>query len=382
MKCCLACGENNLKLCFDLGLQPLANDYKTNKDDIQHEYPLAVNVCKDCFHVQLTEFIDPDLMFKYYHYMSGVSKTYIEYLENFALFSIRYHGGNPKNALDIGCNDGTQLDAFKTLGLTTYGADPSENIYEISSKKGHEIFCGYFEDYKTTNTFDIINAAHVFAHNRDPYNFLIKLKTLMNDDTVCFIQTSQSDMIKNNEYDTIYHEHINFFNVKSMLELTKRVGITLIDVMKNPIHGNSFIFILKLKGEPLPSVAKYIEQEQRDGLYNIDTYNNWAHNCINRTNVLKDKCKGLVIGYGAPAKGNTMLNFSHIRPHVIIDDNPLKQNKFTPGSSIPIVPSRYLLDIPSDTHVTFVVLAWNFIDEIKSKIFKLRGHENDTFITY
>ncbi len=381
MKCCLACGKDNLRLCFDLGKQPLANDYKINENDPQNEYPLAVNVCENCFHVQLTEFIDPDLMFKYYHYMSGISQTYIKYLKEFARFSVEYCE-YATSVLDIGCNDGSQLDAYKDLGLKTYGVDPSENIYQISSNKGHEIVCDYFENYKIDKKFDIINAAHVFAHNRDPYGFLIKLKQFMNEKTVCFIQTSQSDMIKNNEYDTIYHEHINFFNVKSMSELAKRANILLIDVMKNPIHGNSFIFVLKLNGEQKSSVDEYMHTENINGLYNLDTYDQWARNCINRTIEMKNKCNGLVIGYGAPAKGNTMLNFSKIKPHVIIDDNQLKQNKFTPGSSIRILPSTYLTEIPIDTHVTFIVLAWNFIDEIKSKIFKLRGHTKDSFITY
>ena len=168
---CLACGSSDLVLSLDLGAQPLANAFKETADEIQQAYPLAVNLCKKCFHLQLTHGIDPDLMFKHYLYVSGVSQVYKDYLKGFADLAIDKYVADgvekPTTALDVGCNDGTQLDYFKALGLQTFGVDPAQNIHPISTAKGHDVFCGYFEDFKATRTYDVINAAHVFAHNRD-----------------------------------------------------------------------------------------------------------------------------------------------------------------------------------------------------------------------
>lgn len=387
---CVACGSNKLKLVLDLNTQPLANSYKLNKDDVQAEYPLAINHCEECFHVQLTHAVNPSLMFEDYLYVSGTTKTGHEHFKQFASFV--NGAANGKTVLDIGCNDGTQLDYFKKLNYDTFGIDPAKNLYELSSKN-HTIFCQYFDDdfarncFVRAKQFDVITAQNVFAHTADPYNFLINCRDVMHDDSTLFIQTSQANMIVNNEFDTIYHEHISFFNVQSMDKLCKRAGLHLVGVEWMPIHGTSFVFIVR-KRDDGRNVDLLIDEERSRGLYYPETYVEYAKRCDEIVKQLKYECdyvrQGMigwnVVGYGAPAKGMTLLNYSGLKLDFIVDDNPLKQGRFTPGSSIPIVSVDKLDELEGTT--LFVPLAWNFFDEIRNRIKSCHNHPYDRFITY
>lgn len=377
-ECCLACGSKNLRPCLDLGAQPLANSFTAAADEDQPVYSLAVVLCHECFHLQLDYFIDPDLMFKHYLYVSGTSQTYRKYLEWFAWHT----GAGPgTRVLDIGCNDGTQLDAFKKLGAGTWGVDPAENLYPTSSKN-HNVTLGYFdENYKPGCSFDVMNAQNVFAHNRDPLGFLKHCKTMMHDSTKLYIQTSQADMVLNGEFDTIYHEHINFFNVNSFKKLAERAGLVLTDVLKTPIHGTSYMFTLTTSGTPTSNVETQIQNEIDRKLYDPDTYTRWVKNIMAARDAvheaLDDKC---VVAYGAAAKGNTLLNFMGVKPQVIIDDNPMKHGTYSPGVRSPVVPITWLESLPVNTSVTFLPLAWNLFDEIKTNIISVRNNPRDDFV--
>jgi 2-polyprenyl-3-methyl-5-hydroxy-6-metoxy-1,4-benzoquinol methylase len=388
LKECLACGSNKLKLVLDLHEQPLANSYKLNKDEKQETFPLAINHCEECFHVQLTHAVNPKLMFEDYLYVSGTSRAMHEHCKSFADFV--HDTANGKTIIDVGCNDGTQLDYFKKLGYATFGIDPAKNLFEMTSKN-HTVFCDFFtEDFAKNNIhsvkYDVITAQNVFAHTADPLGFLRSAFLLMHDNSTLFIQTSQANMILNNEFDTIYHEHISFFNIQSMDKLCKRAGLYLVDVKLMPIHGTSFVFIIRKKNDG--DVSSLIEVERNNGLYNPNTYIEYARRCNEIVKQLKKQCDYVrqnmigwnVVGYGAAAKGMTLLNYTNLHLDFIVDDNPLKQGRFTPGSSIPIV-SVDELDKLNDTTL-FVPLAWNFFDEIKSKIKSRRNNEHDRFITY
>jgi SAM-dependent methyltransferase len=362
---CLACNSSNLEPSLDLGNQPLANEFLDAPDAPQESYPLAVHLCQDCHHLQLSHFIDPDLMFKNYLYVSGTSETYRKYLTDFA--QSVYTGGR---VLDIGCNDGTQLDAFKNLGAETWGVDPAENLWPLSTQKGHRVHLGYFDSgYEPGVLFDLINAQNVFAHNKNPFDFLVNTKRLLAPGGRVYIQTSQADMVRNGEFDTIYHEHMNFFNPWSMKQLVDRAGIVLLEVRKTPIHGTSFLFVLGLDG-----VHAHVDKDEKE------TYVVWAQKCralverVRRATVGKK-----VVAYGAAAKGNTFLNFAQIKPDAIVDDNPLKQGKFSPGQRSPVVSKEYLKNLGPDP-VTFLPLAWNLFDEIKKQIVEIRGETADEFI--
>lgn len=284
---CLACGSLHLEMILDLNMQPLANSYKLDKNEVQQEFPLAINLCKNCYHVQLTHAVNPDLMFKDYLYVSGTSQTMKEHFKWFASYTKEYYelitdGLVPRKVLDIGCNDGTQLD-FMTSNVTkTYGVDPAENLAPISKNKGHNIYVGYFdEDFTVRNPqpYDILVAQNVFAHNYDPMAFLITAKRVMDDKSLLFIQTSQADMIVNNEFDTIYHEHISFYNINSMNELCKRAGLNLIDVVKCPLHGNSYIFVISKSIARKANIQNLIDMESKIGLLNDDTYKLYNERC-------------------------------------------------------------------------------------------------------
>jgi 2-polyprenyl-3-methyl-5-hydroxy-6-metoxy-1,4-benzoquinol methylase len=386
---CLCCGSTNLKVTLDLNEQPMANSFKDSPIEEELTFPLKLNLCTDCTHLQLSHAVNPDLLFKHYLYVSGTSQTLKDYFDWFAGYTRSFFATDPKNVLDIACNDGTQLDSFKSKGFTTYGIDPAENLYKLSSTN-HEVICDYFTeqyvDQLKDKHLDVINAQNVFAHNSYPLEFLKMCKEIMHDDSVLFIQTSQADMVKNNEFDTIYHEHLSFFNANSMNELSKRAGLCLVNVEKTPIHGNSYVFVFKKM--PAPGNIEQVLQEERDqGAQNLETYKIYEQRCrqvledLDQMLVIHRLSQYFIVGYGAAAKGMTLINAGDLYLDLIIDDNPMKQGKFAPGSNIPIV-SIDELDNLTDRKIVFVPLAWNFFKEIKGKIKAKRNNSNDVFLKY
>jgi len=391
LKKCLCCGNTALTLVLDMGHQPLANSFKANATEPEDEYPLAVNYCPDCSHLQLTHAVDPEIMFKNYLYVSGTSLTMQDYFQWFAAFVMEYFPEvKPATVLEIGCNDGSQLNYFKRYGLDTYGIDPAENIYPISSRN-HNIICDFFTPAsleKITKIPDIVYAQNVFAHQDDPESFLKLCKQAMGTSSLLFIQNSQSAMIANNEFDTIYHEHRNFFCVKSMYTLAAGVGLHLVDVFRGTIHGGSDIFVFSNYRRSPARIQGLVDMERAAGLHDIQTYTDWATKARETTEQLAMVLDGqrkahnkLIVGYGAPAKGNTLLNYGKIPLDFIIDDNPLKQGKYTPGMSIPVVTIDELKKYAGQ-EVCFVPLAWNFFDEIVNRIKKVRNNRTDVFVRY
>lgn len=394
---CLACGGDNLVPMLDLNDQPLANSFLDRSPDHEPMWPLKVNMCSDCHHLQLTHAVDPAIIYTNYLYVSGTSQTYLDYMKWYASFVQETHNVyndpgrlGPYKVLDIGCNDGSQLDAFKQLVWRTYGVDPAENLYPVSTAKGHEVVCGFWNDRTANalpNNFDVITSQNAFAHIPDPLGYLKIVKEKLANDGLMFISTSQADMVLNDEFDTIYHEHISFFNVKSMRALAERAGLHLIDAIKTPIHGVSYIFVLGKKNLSR-RVDNIIAMEQMAGLYTDETYARWTANTLRLIDELKVfvelyRKKGFVIGgYGAAAKGNTLLNSSQVRLDFIIDDNPLKQGKLSPGMRIPVLSIEHLNSFDQDQKILFVPLAWNFFKEIKRKIKSQRDNPNDKFLKY
>jgi 2-polyprenyl-3-methyl-5-hydroxy-6-metoxy-1,4-benzoquinol methylase len=387
---CLCCGSKRLKLVLDLKEQPLANSFKKTAEESEPQFPLQLNICEECTHLQLSHAVNPDLLFKNYLYVSGTSQTLRDYFDWFAKRTLEYFEMSPQTVLDIACNDGSQLNSFKTLGLKTYGVDPAENLHVLSNAN-HEVVCDYFKEkyvyhYKMKQ-LDIITAQNVFAHNDYPLDFLLQCKEIMHDKSRLFIQTSQADMIKNNEFDTIYHEHLSFFNSSSMSALAARAGLHIIDIQKTPIHGNSYLFVMSKHPGARPSVQLQLDQEGDQGLQDMNTYLAYADRCYTIVEDLKQTIEHyrnlgyVIVGYGAAAKGNTLINFGDIYLDYIIDDNPMKQGLFAPGSNIPVVPIN-VLDQCDDLKVAFAPLAWNFFKEIQSKIKAKRDREGDVFIKY
>lgn len=387
---CICCGSDDLKLVLDLKSQPLANSYHKEDEQLE-EYLLGLNLCRNCYHLQLSHIVNPDLLFKNYLYISGTTKTLRDYFDWFAEWCVHTSGKASGKVLDIACNDGSQLNSFKSLSWKTQGVDPAENLYELSSKN-HNIECGYFTSSCFDSTkFDVITAQNVFAHTEDALGFLKDCEEKMEEGSLLFIQTSQAEMIQNNQFDTIYHEHLSFFNSNSFEALASRTNLTLIDVKKVPVHGISYVFVLK-KGlrthlEEM-TVKNLIAVEAGRGLTSEKTYDqysekvNYIVECF-RDEIEKHRELGYnVVGYGAAAKGMTLLNFSKVKLDYIIDDNPMKHNLLTPGTDIKIVSVDTLKEHLETDKILFVPLAWNFFDEILRRIKAVRDNENDKFLKY
>ena len=376
---CRVCASKNIEEILDLNNQPLANSY--HKGESQKTFPLKLNLCHECFHLQLSVVVNPSLMFEDYLYVSGTSKTLHKYFEDFVDICENVGEGN-KKVLDIACNDGTQLDKFKERGWDTYGVDPAKNLHALSNKD-HDVVCDYWTEevaQNINNTFDVIVAQNVFAHVDDIHGFLKACLHVMDENGHLLIQTSQADMIINNEFDTIYHEHLSFFNTNSMKKCLNINGLSLVDVFKTDIHGGSYVFVAK-KGEHNEDAAtREIQKEKASGLYDLYTYNKYAQRCnsivrefAEQVAAFKDK-HYKVVGYGAAAKGNTFLNFGSVDLDYIVDDNSLKWGLQTPGRNIPIKDPTHLSGEKAGDLV-IVPLAWNFFKEIKQKATQIAGPE-------
>ena len=388
---CLACGNIDLELTLDLGDSPLANNFRdTAETTDEMRFPLAINRCTKCNHLQLTHAVDPALIYTHYLYVSGTSGTYVEYMDWYARFVREQFNHWTNSVLDIGCNDGSQLDAFKALGYATYGVDPAENLYAASSER-HKVILGFWDDEtagQLGRDFDIITSQNAFAHIPDPIGYLKLAKEYLKHDGKIFISTSQADMVLNGEFDTIYHEHISYYNATSMQALARRAGLYLVDVVKTPIHGISYIFVLAKQPANEQGIANIIAMEVGPGLDRAQTYTDWATGVEALMKALKEQIEEYqawgyhIIGYGAAAKGMTLLNASNIRMDAVVDDNPLKQGTWCPGTSIPVVSSDYIARIPASQRVVFVPLAWNFYNEITKKIRVIRENDKDIFLRY
>lgn len=379
---CLCCDSDKLKLILDLKSQPLANSYVNDKNSLEEYFPLALNYCSNCTHLQLTHAVNPDLLFKHYLYVSGTTKTLRDYFDYFVGVTETYFEKKQLTVLDIACNDGSQLDSYKKSNHKTYGIDPATNLYELSSKN-HNIVCDYFteESVSTLNeSFDIIVAQNVFAHNSYPKEFLEICKQHLTDNGKIFIQTSQANMVEYGQFDTIYHEHISFFNLNSMATLAKRAGLYLHDSFKTDIHGTSYVFVLSAD-KTLDRTSELLTTEK---LHTTKVVNNFASLSLKVVDDLKNELAkykdSIIIGYGAAAKGNTLLNFGEIDLDYIIDDNPLKQNLYTPGRKIKII-SLDDVEKLANKSIIYVPLSWNFFTEIKSRV-KSKYPGPATFIKY
>ena len=383
---CLCCNKEK-KLFLDLDKQPLANNY--HEQNIKCEvYPLKLMYCPECFHCQLSHAVNPEVLFKSYKYVSGTSQTGLDFFKQNAFFISNYKE-NVGKILDIASNDGTQLDFFKELGWTTYGVDPATNLCPIAANKGHYIICDFWneEAAKKLPIMDVITAQNVFAHTQYVDDFLQNCKLVMDDNTSLFIQTSQKNMIINTEFDTTYHEHISFYNTKSMKTLVERNGLHLNRILEAEIHGHSYIFEIskKYKSEN-NNVKQYLLDEEQKGIYNNKTYHdfNWKAQYIvynlklELLNYRNNNYK--CIGFGAAAKGQTVLCYADIFLDYIIDENPLKIGLFSPKMDIPIVNIDHFINDKSSDKFLIVILAWNFSKEIIEKINKVKGYKNVVFI--
>lgn len=375
---CLCC-DNEVVQLIDFGLMQLVNTYS-----VLDKYPLSVNRCISCCHLQLNEFVSPEILYRDYTYQSGTGRTASEYFASFAKTALSYFP-TARNVMDIASNEGSQLDAFQALGLGTYGIDPAGNLSRIASDKGHNIQVNFFEnvefDYGTV--FDLITAQNVIAHTSNPLGFLQNCRRIMHDQSRLFIATSQANMIVNGEAGACYHEHVSYFNLHSMIKLSERANLVVLDLIMPDIHGTSYVFVLGKSGMQSRQVDDRLEWEFLVGMMGPRLHQWWKNHVetklerINQTIINYVKRGFYTVGVGAAAKGISLLNMADVQLDILADNTPTKWNKISSGMAI--VPFDEIDKITREK-VLFVILAWNLRSELKENTLRLRNNSQDIFI--
>jgi SAM-dependent methyltransferase len=379
---CIVCGSGDLTPLIDLGSTPLANRFLTREELELPEpaYPLRVAFCADCFHVQLSEVVPPREMFEDYLYVSSASDTLRDHLFDLsAVMSDRRGLTKHDLIIDIGCNDGALLEGFQRFGVRTLGVDPAKNLADLRRGSGVERYVDLFDSRSADEIVDrwgrasLITATNTFPHIPDLHDFMEGVDKALEPGGAFVVEAHYLlDMIEQGAFDTIYHEHVSYWSLGPMMRLLEQHGFQVVDAERVPLHHGQLRVTMQRKGERDPDarVDQILAVERERGLGRLQTFESFADRTANVKRVLSRMLEerrgaGLrVVGYGAPAKGNTLLSYLEIGPdkiEYIVDRNPLKQGRFTPGSHIPIVPVERLLDDQPDSVVLF---AWNFVDEI------------------
>jgi nucleoside-diphosphate-sugar epimerase len=375
---CRSCGNPKLKRVLSLGYQPLANNLLNKKDEKCELYPLEMNYCPKCHNCQLSVSVDPKKMFSNYLYTSSTSKSFRKHFIDATTKYIKQFKLNYKKSyiLDIGSNDGVALKPFKDLNFKNIlGVEPAKNLAKLANKNKIKTFNGFLEKKnlkKIKKNADLILASNVFAHS-DKLKEMTEcmLKILSKNGTIIIEVQYLLNTLKDLTFDNIYHEHYNYWSLTSLINFFNNFNAKIYRVEKIDTHGGSIrIYVKKDQKVKIDnSVKKLIKEEENFGIKKYETYKKFGEkvyeirkNVIKNINNLKDKNKN-IIGYGAPAKATTALNFFGISKQLdfIVEDNKLKHNKFIPGVKIPIKDKALL----KNKKFTLLVLAWNFFNEIK-----------------
>ena len=374
---CRCCGKTNLKRVLSLGMQPLANNLVTKIKTKVDLYPLEMNYCSNCHNCQLSISISEKKLFNTYYYTSSTSKSFVGHFREAAKKYVRkFHLKKDSFILDIGSNDGIALKPFKDLGYSNIlGIEPAKNISRLANSRGIKTINAYFDLSilkKIKKKPDLILASNVFAHSDNLKLMAECIFRILSRTGVAIIEVQYLvNMIKDLTFDNIYHEHYNYWTLTSLFNFFKKFNVKIIEVEKIETHGGSLrVYISKdLNTKTHPSVDKILREEDKFGVKDYKTYQIFSKKISNlRSNVIKNlnnlKKNNRIIGYGAPAKATTALNYFGIDNKTIdfiIEDNKLKHNKYIPGANIPIR-SKDKLNLKNDL---VLVLAWNFFKEIK-----------------
>lgn len=393
-KYCRVCKKSSLEKVLTLGPTPLANAFltKLQLDEPEYFYPLDLYFCNNCGFIQLGHVVSPEVLFGNYVYVSSTSPVFINHFRKMAnyVFS-RFLSGKESLVIDIGSNDGILLKPFKNKGAKVLGIEPAGHIAKIAEKAGIETIPEFFSAQlarrivKQKGQANIITATNVFAHIDDLDEVIESLKILLNKDGVFIMEAPYLiDFIEKRYFDLVYHEHLSYWSVNSLITLFKRFNMVVFDVQKVPVHGGTIrVYIKKTEGkhDVEKSVQEFLRQEIAVKLTEKKTYLDYANlvldNKVKLLILLADlKTKGkTVAAYGAPAKGNTLLNYFGIGQEFldfIVEDSPFKQGLYTPGKHIPVVSPKILYEKKPDY---LLILAWNFAEPIMKmhKRFKTEG---------
>lgn len=385
-KSCLICKGYNLTPYLDLGKTALANSFleKSDLNKKESKFPLEVYYCKDCYLAQLGNIVDRKLLFQNYAWFSSASPQLENYFENYVndVYE-RFPNQTKKYVLEIASNDGILLKYFKKLGADVLGVDPAKNIARVANKNGIKTLPVFFnldaakKIVKKFGKAGIISANHVIAHLDDLHGTINGVRELLDKDGVFIFEVQYlGDLIKYNEFDNTYHEHTCYFSLSPLITLLNKHSLSVFDVEKVEAQGGSIRVYASHSSSPLPTsnnVRRVLAREKKQGLHKLKTYKEFSKkpklikkDLVKLLNRLKKQGKSIV-GYGASAKGNTLLQYSGIdKKHIdyIVDDAPIKQGKFTPGSHIPIFPSSHL---KKNTPDYILILSWNHAKSIMEK---------------
>ena len=378
--CCRACEGDRLTLFLTLGPQPLANAFLSNPEEFAAErnYPLDVYYCESCSLVQLLDVIDPEVLFGHYLYVTGTSETITRHNVAYArtvtdLLRLRPHD----LVIEVASNNGTLLKQFQALGVGTLGIEPAANLAEMARQSGIETVPEFFnfemarrlrESYGTAKA---VIANNVLAHVDNTIDFLRGARHLLADEGMVIFEVPYLvELLDRLEYDTIYHEHLCYFSVIALRKLCEAAGLHLARIDRIPVHGGSLRVYAAVQPNHYREVATLIEAERRSGIASLARYRQFAADVEKSRTLLREfLCKlqnehRSIAAYGAPAKGNTLLNYCGIDSTILpytVDKNELKVGRYTPGMHIPVRPVSTLMEQRPDD---VLILAWNFSKEI------------------
>lgn len=400
LKNCLCCGNDNLRLVLDLGVQPPANSYTRTSSEKVDEFPLGLNVCGRCWHAQLSFCVDRQEIFDRYAYVSGTSVTLNRFFKWFAA-SLAARLPTGARVLELAANDGSLIKEMQAAGLECFGVDPARNIVAKAQTEGLPIICGYWPSSvdQVPGKFDVIVCMNVVAHVDDPKAFIKACQNKLKPGGVLLIQPSQVRMFGNHEFDTCYHEHISFFNTRSMSSLATSAGLKLVETAIVSIHGDSPIYMLCCPTAPAKASLLgafrdgdfAIPEDLRDYEKNIRLFewSTYEAFCSNANTVVKSlkaevarrRDQGFeVVFVGAAAKAMTVVNAGGIRPDRFLDENPLKIGLHAPGIGTLIEGLDVCQQMKGPAF--FVITAWNFRKELVAKLRSIGVPKGSLFYSY
>jgi len=385
----------------DLGKQPLANSLLKKNTDKQSKYDLVLCFCKKCKTIQISKSINKKKLFENYVWTTGVSKKAITFRNFFFKYASKYLNKNENTSasvLEIASNDGTFLVPFKNKGYFTLGIDPAKNLKKYQLKNKIETIIDFFNKKnsivikKKYGLFDFIFARNVIPHNHDAIKIIENSKKILKDNgTICIEFHYLGSILRGLQYDSIYHEHIFYFSLMSIINALKIHNLIVVDLLKSPISGGALIVYAKNYEKNLKissSVKKLLNIEKRNKLNSLSTWKSFSKNVSNHKynfdrifKKLSMKYKNICC-YGASARSSTFLNYVNLNNnHInyIFDKSELKVNKFSPGSRIKIVNVSKIKKIKPDL---IIILAWNFKEEIIKELKKKYNYKNKFFVCF
>lgn len=383
-RACRSCGSPLQRTFLDLGRTPLANAFidKAKRDQPETQYPLHAFVCSGCFLVQVADFVAPKEIFSDYLYFSSYSASWVQHCQRYAQEIIgRLALDRRSLVVEVASNDGYLLRNFIEAGIPSLGVEPAENVAAVAVKAGVPTMVVFFgrESARTIaaerGQADLIVCNNVLAHVPDLNDFIAGLAALLKPDGTVTIEFPHLlNLMRETQFDTIYHEHFSYFSLLALEPAFQRHELAVHDVEKLPTHGGSLRLHVSHAGarrlERSPRVAAMRAEEEAAGLARLETYDGFAERVLRvKLDLLEFLIQArrqgkTVAGFGAAAKGNTLLNYCGIRPDLICavaDSNPNKQQMSLPGSGIPVVPPA---DIATIKPQYLLILPWNIRDEI------------------